>query len=91
MPIRIELYGIARRRAGVEQATFEATAEGARLGDLLRELQARYPALAPECLADGRLQRGFVANRNGEQFLSDPNAMLDDGDVLLILSADAGG
>jgi len=38
-----------------------------------------------------RLRPSFVANLNGDQFVSDPLTRLNDGDSVLILSADAGG
>jgi molybdopterin converting factor small subunit len=87
MAVTVELFGIPRERAGVARAEVE----GARLGDVLRTLVARYPRLADECIADGRLQRGCLANLNGQRFVTDPKTELRAGDALLILSADAGG
>ena len=60
------------------------------LGQLLMALAARFPSLAELINAD-RLRPSFVANLNGDQFVSDPRTHLSDGDSVLILSADAGG
>ena len=70
MAIRIELYGIPRQRAGVAATTVE----GRCLGDVLIELERRYPDLAPTCLNDGQLQPGYTANLDGDRFVSGPEA-----------------
>jgi molybdopterin converting factor small subunit len=87
MSITVELFGIPRRRAGV--ATTEAT--GTRLDEVVADLARRFPDLAEECFADGRLRSGTLANLNGQRFVTDPATALEPGDALLILSADAGG
>ena len=87
MPIRIELFGIPRQRAGVH----ETSAQGHSLEHVLRDLENRFPGLSHTCIADGRLLPGYTANLCGDRFISDPATELKDGDVLLILSADAGG
>ena len=87
MTITVELFGIPRERAGVAKAQ---CAPG-RLGDVLADLVARFPRLADECVTGGRLQSGYMANLNGQRFVSDPETVLEPGDALLILSADAGG
>jgi molybdopterin converting factor small subunit len=87
MTIKIELFGIPRDRAGVAATS----AAGERLADVLDDLAKRFPRLAETCFDGSRLRRGFVANLNGERFITDPAAALRPGDSLLILSADAGG
>jgi molybdopterin converting factor small subunit len=87
MAIRIEFYGIPRARAGVA----ETTAVGARLGDVLADLEARFPGLADGCIENGRLRPGFMANLDGRQFTTDPDCDLTEFKSVLILSADAGG
>ncbi len=87
MTITVELFGIPRQRAGVAQVEVD----GARLGEILAALVSRFPRLADECIADDRLQSGYLANLNGQRFVSDPDTRLRSGDALLILSADAGG
>lgn len=91
MSIRVELFGIARRRAGVDHVWLNVNSAGSSLGELLGELARRFPSFAEACLDGERLRRGFVANQNGDRFVSDPSTKLQDGDTLLIMSADAGG
>ena len=87
MTVQVELFGIPRQRAGIARTE----AQGTRLEEILMELGQRYPRLAADCIDHGRLQRGCLANLNGQRFVSDPSTPLADGDSLLILSADAGG
>lgn len=87
MTIRIEFYGIPRRRAGIESIEVEA----ADLGSALRQLAVRLPEFARACLSGDRLQAGYLANINGRLFATDPSTLLEPGDTVLILSADAGG
>jgi molybdopterin converting factor small subunit len=87
MPITVELFGIARQRAGVAQTT----ARGARLGDVLADLADRFPALAESCLDGGQLQPPLIANLDGRRFVRDPETRLTAGARLLIMSADGGG
>ena len=87
MSIRVELFGIPRDRAGVA----ETTAEGPDLAGVLADLAVRFPGLAESCFDGPHLRPGYVANVNGDQFVSDPHTLLRAGDALLILSADAGG
>ncbi|NIL96407.1 MAG: hypothetical protein GTO53_05640 [Planctomycetales bacterium] len=87
MSIRVEFFGIPRQRAGVAATT----ATGRRLGDVLAELERKYPGLAECCIRAGRLEPGYTANLGGNRFVTDPETELAAADVLLILSADAGG
>jgi len=91
MSIRVEFYGISRQRAGTAQAMIELDSEGASLGDVLLGLGTRFPEFGASCLENGRLTRWFLANLDGERFVSDPETTLRDGQSLLILSADSGG
>jgi len=87
MSIEVEFFGIPRSRAGVAKTS----ATGARLSEVLDDLAGRYPRLAEACFEGHRLRAGYVANLNGERFVTDPATPLEAGDSLLILSADAGG
>jgi molybdopterin converting factor small subunit len=85
--MRVEFLGLSRERAGV--AELELRAET--LGQLLTTLRTKFaPSLDPVISGD-RLAPSFVANLNGNQFVSDPGTRLRDSDCVLILSADAGG
>jgi len=85
--IAVEFYGIPRLRAGTVSVRIEA----ATVGQALRELARLYPALADSRLAQGALPEVFKLNKNGDRFVSDPETPLQDGDTLLLLSADVGG
>lgn len=91
MSVTIEFFGIPRQRAGTARVEIEAGS----FGDALAVLSERFPALAGACFevrdGTGRLRPGYVANLNGDRFVSEPDTPLADGDSLLILSADAGG
>jgi molybdopterin converting factor small subunit len=87
MQVAVELYGIARARAG----TAHATAVGATLGDVLADLAARYPQLAEACIEGRELRAGFIANLCAERFVTSPETPLHEGDTILLLSLDAGG
>jgi len=84
--VRVELLGIPRERAGVAELELDAET----LGQLLTVLERRFPAFS-DVVAGGHLQSSFLANLNGDRFVSDPHTRLSPGDSILILSADAGG
>lgn len=91
MPIRVEFYGIARLRAGAPSCELDDAAECACLGELLQRLERLFPTLARECLHNGRLCAGYLANLDGRTFVTDPATPLVPGQAVLILSSDAGG
>ncbi len=84
--MHVEFLGVSRQRAGI--AELEVQAET--LGQLLGTLASRIPSLG-EIIAADRLHSAFVANLNGDRFVSDPATRLNQNDCVLILSADAGG
>jgi len=84
--MRVEFLGVPRQRTGVAELELQADT----LGQLLHTLVARFPSLGELMTAD-RLHASFVANLNGDSFVSDPRTRLSDTDCVLILSADAGG
>lgn len=87
MQVSVELFGIARARAGVAQTT----ALGDCLGDVLADLAVRFPALAETCIDGRRLRPNFTANLGGQRFVTAPETPLQPGDTVLLLSLDAGG
>ena len=87
MTIRVELYGIARVRAGTASADVEATT----LRELLRALAHRHPELEGEVIRDGTAADGWLISLDGDRFLKDPDTPLEDGARVLLLSAQAGG
>jgi molybdopterin converting factor small subunit len=84
--MRVEFFGVPRERAGVAELEMQAQT----LGQLLGMLAQRIPSLG-DLLGEERLHSAFVANLNGDQFVSDPQTPLGENDHVLILSADAGG
>jgi molybdopterin converting factor small subunit len=85
--MRVEFLGLSRERAGV--AELELRAET--LGQLLTTLRTKFAPSLDAVISGDRLGPSFVANLNGDQFVSDPHTKLRDNDCVLILSADAGG
>jgi sulfur-carrier protein len=85
--IAIELYGVARLRAGTGFVRLEAST----IGQALRELGRVCPALEGSVLNRGMVEPVYKLSLNSDHFVSDPDTPLDDGDVLLLVSADAGG
>jgi molybdopterin converting factor small subunit len=84
--MRVEFLGLPRERAGIAELELQADT----LGQLLATLANRFPSLG-ELMTGDRLRASFVANLNGDQFVSDPRTELREDDCVLILSADAGG
>jgi sulfur-carrier protein len=85
--ITIELFGVPRLRAGRDSLTVEASS----LGEALRALSAACPALDTVVTSGGQLLPHYLVARNGLQFTADPETPLVQGDVLVLLSAEAGG
>ena len=84
--MRVEFLGIPRERAGMAELELEAGT----FGELLATLERRFPTMRDVVVA-GCLRSSFVANLNGDRFISDPRTRLNPHDCVLILSADAGG
>lgn len=85
--MRVELYGLARARAG--RACVDVPAGS--LAEVLAAAARSCPGLVPDVIRGDALSPGFVASRNGDAFLRDPSAAIRPRDTLLILSSDAGG
>lgn len=85
---RVEFYGIPRERTGVAAAHSAA----ATLGGTVAELAARFPRFAADCVDPPcNLKPQVVANVGGDRFVREPDTPLASEEVLLIMSADAGG
>ena len=85
--ITIELFGVPRLRAGRDALCVDA----ASLGEAFRALGEACPSLAPSVVDGGRLQPHYLVAVNGTQFTADPATPLTDGDVVVLVSAEAGG
>ena len=68
-------------------------AEGANLGALIADLDAKYPGISERLLEDGSLRRFINVYINDEdvRFLGSLDAQVKDGDSVTILPAVAGG
>jgi len=68
-------------------------AEGANLGALIADLDAKYPGIGERLLEDGALRRFINVYINDEdvRFLGSLDAQVKDGDSVTILPAVAGG
>jgi molybdopterin converting factor small subunit len=84
--MHVEFFGVPRERAGMSGLEVQADT----LGQLLGTLATRIPSFA-KLMGVDRLHPAFVANLNGDRFVTDPGTPLDENDCVLILSADAGG
>jgi molybdopterin converting factor small subunit len=85
--VTIELFGVPRLRAGREAVAVEARS----LGEALAALGRACPALHPSVVDGERLSPFYLVAVNGVQFTGDAAHPLEDGDVLILLAADAGG
>lgn len=92
MRITVEFFGIPRQRAGCALLELPLPdCQNTTLGEVLETLAKEFPHFARDCVSGRRLKPGYIANINGEQFLTDPSTMIGNGETLLILSADVGG
>ena len=85
--IKVELFEMARRIAGVA----EIEVEGATLRDVLAAVRAAYPALDPDVIRGDILAPHWRAGLNGRDWIDDPDQVLSEGDTVLLISALAGG
>ena len=85
--VTIELFGVPRLRAGRDSLEVEAHS----LGEAFRALGEACPALTPSVVEGDRLKPSYMIAVNGIQFTADPATSLSAGDMLVLLSADAGG
>lgn len=91
MAIHVELFGIARQRAGVSELLLDVQQAATPLSEVLDQIASCVPALGRELIVKGRLHKSLTANLGGARFIHDPKTIIRDGQSLLILSADAGG
>ena len=86
--VHVELFGVARLRAGVKQIAVDAES----IDEVLRALSRICPTLLGSVLSnEGSLLPAYTLNINGQQFTTDPSTRLHDGDTLIVLPVDVGG
>jgi molybdopterin converting factor small subunit len=85
--IRLEFFGVARRRANVAAVDLDVD----NLLNVIARLQEQFPSLVELCVTNGQLAPGWLLNVNGAVFTRDLSIALNDGDNVLLIPADAGG
>ena len=88
----VELFGVARLVAKTREVSLDLERD-ATFAHVFAALAGRIPTLIGKVIvADGmRLADGYACSRNGLEFVRDPVAPVNGGDVIAILAADAGG
>jgi molybdopterin-guanine dinucleotide biosynthesis protein A/molybdopterin converting factor small subunit len=88
----VELFGAARLLAKTKELSL-ALPQEATLSHVLCALAEQLPILVGRVINDDRksLMSGYTCNINGLDFVRAPNARINSGDKIFILSADAGG
>ena len=88
----VELFGVARLVGRTRAVPLELEAD-ATLADAFGALVRKVPALAGTVVAahGTSLADGYACSRNGLEFVRSGAARVSAGDVIAIVSADAGG
>jgi molybdopterin converting factor small subunit len=88
----VELFGVARLLARTSEVSLALPA-GATFADAFAALAEQLPVLVGQVISPDRtrLVDGYACNVNGLAFVRTPTAVVNPGDSLVILSADAGG
>ena len=66
--IKVELFGIPRKRAGVPVVEIETDQSSLSLVDVLTRLAEQFPDLKEDCIQAGRMKPGYIANLDGQGF-----------------------
>jgi molybdopterin-guanine dinucleotide biosynthesis protein A/molybdopterin converting factor small subunit len=92
IPVTVELFGVARLLAKTKEVSLSLPQE-ATLCHVCQALAAEHPVLLGRVINPDRssLTSGYSCNINGLEFVRNPNAKVNPGDKIFILSADAGG
>jgi molybdopterin-guanine dinucleotide biosynthesis protein A/molybdopterin converting factor small subunit len=92
VPVTVELFGVARLLANTKEV-FLSLPQAATLSHVCQALAAEHPVLLGRVINPDRssLSSGYACNINGLEFVKNPNAKINPGDKVFILSADAGG
>jgi len=85
--ITVEFLGIPKLKAGVP---FCQVPVGT-LSSIIDHLKKQFPRLSEEFMPSPSGKSHVLYSLNGDYFLQDPNTILIEGQVLLVISADAGG
>ena len=91
MSVEVRVTAVLQRVMGGAKSV---TSEGATVAELIENLEREYPGFKDQVLTeDGQLHRFVNIYQNDEdvRYLGQMNAPLDNGDVISILPALAGG
>ena len=91
MTITVEFYGIPRARAGIERLEIQLGGDSVTLSTILDEVAKLAPRFAETCMNERRLNSHCIASIDGERFVDNDDALIEDDRTVFILSADAGG
>jgi len=88
----VELFGVARLLTKTKEVSLSLP-QAATLSHVCQALAAEHPVLLGRVINPDRssLSSGYSCNINGLEFVRNPNAKVNPGDKIFILSADAGG
>jgi hypothetical protein len=88
----IELFGVARLVGRTREVPLELAVD-ATFREAFAALVRRVPALAGTVIAvdEMHLADGYACSRNGLEFVRCPETRVSPGDIIAIVSADAGG
>jgi molybdopterin-guanine dinucleotide biosynthesis protein A len=90
LSVSVELFGVARMLAKTQLVSLDL-AQGATLAQVFSSLADKCPVLVGRVINSEGLITGYTCNINGLNFVRAPDAKVNSGDKIFILSADAGG
>lgn len=90
LSVSVELFGVARMLAKTQLVSLDL-AQGATLAQVFSSLADKFPVLVGRVINSEGLITGYTCNINGLNFVRTPDAKVNSGDKIFILSADAGG
>lgn len=90
LSVSVELFGVARMLAKTQLVSLDL-AQGATLAQVFSSLADKFPVLVGRVINSQGLITGYTCNINGLNFVRAPDAKVNSGDKIFILSADAGG
>ncbi|HVR58121.1 MAG TPA: NTP transferase domain-containing protein [Pseudolabrys sp.] len=90
LSVSVELFGVARMLAKTPLVSLDL-AQGATLAQVFSSLADKFPVLVGRVINSEGLITGYACNINGLNFVRAPDAKVNSGDKIFILSADAGG
>ena len=91
MAITVEFFGIPRVRAGLERVVVLPDRNSAMLSEVLEHVADQLPTFADGCMTDKKLDDHFLVSLDGEEFIHEGDALIQENRTVYILSADAGG